>query len=111
VRVGPGRLCGHRIIHTTFPLPVKAVEEKVQTDKPSGRAGKSPSPEVSYAKETLHFLAKNRLDLLAQIVVDPSGSFSRTRGEHGKLADQGANCSFAAPAAMPMASSGKFCHH
>jgi len=88
VRVGPGRLCGHRIIHTTFPLPVKAVEEKVEVDKPRGRAGKSPSPEVSYAKETLHFLAKNRLDLLAQIVVDPSGSFSRTRGEHGKLADQ-----------------------
>lgn len=62
VRVGPGRLCGHRIIYTNV--------------------------ETSYSKDNLQFMARNRLDLLAQIVVNSQGTFSRSRGEQSKLADQ-----------------------
>lgn len=62
VRVGPGRLCGHRIIYT--------------------------NTETSYSKDNLQFMARNRLDLLAQIVVSAQGTFSRSRGEQSKLADQ-----------------------
>ena len=81
VRVGPGRLCGHRIIHTVLPHNLKDADEP-------GRAGKNPHPQIAYSKENLQFMARNRLDLLAQIAVDPAGSFSRSRGEQQKHADQ-----------------------
>ncbi|MBX9879035.1 MAG: GTPase HflX [Candidatus Obscuribacterales bacterium] len=69
VRVGPGRLCGHRIIHT---LLVNG-GNKVNRQTPS--------------KESLQVLARHRLDLLATIEVNPQGSFSSKKGEHGVLAD------------------------
>jgi len=72
VRVGPGRLCGHRILHTTL------IRE-------NGKNGINPRPVMS--KESLQCLARNRLDLLAQIEVNPQGTFSRSRGEQLKLAD------------------------
>ncbi|MDR3612385.1 MAG: GTPase HflX [Candidatus Obscuribacterales bacterium] len=73
VRVGPGRLCGHRIIHTHIvKKPTIAV------------AGVDAS---IISMENLQVLARNRLDLLAQIEVDPGGTFSRSRGEHSKFAD------------------------
>lgn len=81
VRVGPGRLCGHRIVHTVLPQNLKEAEDP-------GRVGKNPHPQVAYSKENLQFMARNRLDLLAQISVDPGGSFSRSRGEQQKHADQ-----------------------
>lgn len=71
VRVGPGRLCGHRIIHTHL-AKVNAGDEK---------NGVGPN------KESLQCLARNRLDLLAQIEVNPQGTFSRSRGEQAKMAD------------------------
>ncbi|MBI2809885.1 MAG: GTPase HflX [Candidatus Melainabacteria bacterium] len=71
VRVGPGRLCGHRIIHTHLS---KATSGEVKT-------GQGPN------KESLQCLARNRLDLLAQIEVNPHGTFSRSRGEQAKMAD------------------------
>ncbi|HEY9776036.1 MAG TPA: GTPase HflX [Planktothrix sp.] len=64
VRVGPGRLCGHRIINTHL---------------------KNGNVEIN--KETLQTLARNRLDLIAQIEVDPEGNFSRSRGEQSNFAD------------------------
>src|SRR5262249_47793066 len=64
VRVGPGRLCGHRIIHTHL---------------------KNGNFEIN--KESLQCLARNRLDLLAQIEVNPGGTFSRSRGEQAHFAD------------------------
>lgn len=67
VRVGPGRLCGHRIIHTTL------------------KNGNGNVVEIN--KESLQCLARNRLDLLAQIEVNPGGTFSRSRGEHTNFAD------------------------
>lgn len=76
VRVGPGRLCGHRIIHTNINAAVAA------------SAGKAATHEIGYSKDNLQFMARNRLDLLAQIVVNPQGTFSRSRGEQSKLADQ-----------------------
>lgn len=82
VRVGPGRLCGHRIIHTHLAgPPSKDVRES------GGTALTDPAQIEVFSKEDLHCLAQNRLDLLAQIEVDPSGSFSRTRGEQSKMAD------------------------
>ncbi len=69
VRVGPGRLCGHRIIHTHL------------SKGNSGDAKNGPN------KESLQCLARNRLDLLAQIEVNPEGTFSRSRGEQAKMAD------------------------
>lgn len=69
VRVGPGRLCGHRIIHT----------ELKDKSNGNGRHG--------FRKENLLVLARNRLDLLAQIDVNPEGTFSRSRGEQEKIAD------------------------
>lgn len=69
VRVGPGRLCGHRIIHTELK------------DKSNG------GNRQGFRKENLLCLARNRLDLLAQIDVNPEGTFSRTRGEQQKVAD------------------------
>ena len=68
VRVGPGRLSGHRVIYTHLPSK-------------SGNARSGPS------KEDLQFLAKNRMDLIAQIEVDPDGKFSRSKGEQIRLAD------------------------
>ena len=73
VRVGPGRLCGHRIIHTHF------------VKKPAMVVAGTEQSIISM--ESLQVLARNRLDLLAQIEVDPGGSFSRSRGEHSKFAD------------------------
>lgn len=72
VRVGPGRLCGHRIIHTHLSKASAAGESK---------SGHGPN------KESLQCLARNRLDLLAQIEVNPEGTFSRSRGEQAKMAD------------------------
>jgi len=69
VRVGPGRLCGQRVIHAHVP----------------GRQGSGGNGGPS--KQDLQCLARNRLDLLAMIEVDPQGSFSRSRGEQAKLAD------------------------
>lgn len=70
VRVGPGRLCGHRIIHTSLE-PVK-----------NGVVGVA-----SFRKEDLQFLLKNRLDLMAQISISTDGAFSRSKGEQAKFAD------------------------
>jgi GTPase len=69
VRVGPGRLCGHRIIHTNLSK------------------GHSADAKHGHNKESLQCLARNRLDLLAQIEVNPEGTFSRSRGEQAKMAD------------------------
>jgi GTP-binding protein HflX len=66
VRVGPGRLCGHRIIHTRL---------------------KNGNGQPDINKENLQCLARNRLDLLAQIEVDPQGPFSRSKGEQARFAD------------------------
>ena len=68
VRVGPGRLSGHRVIYTHLP-----------SKSGNGRTGPS--------KEDLQFLAKNRMDLIAQVEVDPDGKFSRSKGEQVRLAD------------------------
>lgn len=65
-RSGPGRLCGHRILYTQFP-------------NNNGHTGPN--------KEDLQCLARNRLDVLAQIKVDPQGTFSRSKGESGLFAD------------------------
>lgn len=62
LRSGPGRLCGHRLIYTAM-----------------GNGGIN--------KEDLQVLARHRLDTLAQIKVDAEGTFSKSRGEQGKLAD------------------------
>lgn len=70
VRVGPGRLCGHRIVHTSLE-PVK-----------NGVVGVA-----SFRKEDLQFLLKNRLDLMAQISISTDGAFSRSKGEQAKFAD------------------------
>ncbi len=67
VRVGPGRLCGHRIIHTHL----------------NGRNNAATGP----SKDSLHCLAKNRLDLLATIQVNSQATFSKSRGEQAKFAD------------------------
>lgn len=72
VRVGPGRLCGHRIIHTKLA--------------PTGN-GKKNVAASSISNENLQCLARNRLDLLAQIAVDERGNFSKALGEQSKLAD------------------------
>ncbi|CAM6001827.1 unnamed protein product [Sphagnum balticum] len=73
VRVGPGRLCGHRIIHTHIVKKPTIVVAGVDAS--------------IISMENLQVLARNRLDLLAQIEVDPGGTFSRSRGEHSKFAD------------------------
>jgi len=72
VRVGPGRLCGQRIIHTHLP------------GKHGGAAdGSGAGP----SKQDMQCLARNRLDLLAQIEVNPGGTYSKARGEQVRLAD------------------------
>lgn len=68
VRVGPGRLSGHRIIYTHL-------------------AGKSGNGKVGPNKDDLQVLARNRFDVLAVVEVDPNGKFSRSRGEQAELAD------------------------
>ncbi len=84
VRVGPGRLCGHRIIHTK--LEDKGTKNGDHL-KAAGHAPGSSGVKDSLSKENLQCLARNRLDLLAQIGVNPQGTFSRSHGEQGKVAD------------------------
>ena len=85
-RVGPGRLCGHRIIHTH--LAPKKKEEKPSSSSEEKVEGEASSNDPdAFSKDCLVCLARNRLDLLAQIDVDPHGSFSRSRGEQAKKAD------------------------
>ncbi len=74
VRVGPGRLCGQRIIHTHLP---GRQAQKLPQEGP----GTGPS------KQDMQCLARNRLDLLAQIEVNQTGTFSRSKGEQVRLAD------------------------
>ncbi len=81
VRVGPGRLCGHRIIHTHITA------QKADRKTKDGPEENTSEANRSFSKDCLICLAKNRLDLLAQIDVDPSGSFSRAHGEQAKMAD------------------------
>lgn len=83
VRVGPGRLCGHRIISTQLSAPSPERDSEYAREE---IAGKETASEV-FTKDSLQCLARNRLDLLAQIKVDPGGGFSRARGEQAKLAD------------------------
>jgi GTPase len=73
VRVGPGRLCGHRVIYT-----------QVQ-GKPG--AGQPTSGNNLPSKDDLQCLAKNRFDLVAKIEINNTGGFSRSRGEQARLAD------------------------
>ena len=72
-RSGPGRLCGQRIIYTSL----------VNSGNGNGNGHGQPGP----SKESLQCLARYRLDVLAQIKVDPEGTFSRSHGEQGLLAD------------------------
>lgn len=67
LRSGPGRLSGHRILYTQIGTVVKSLN--------------------GLNKEDLQCLAKNRLDALVQICVDKQGTFSRSQGEQGKVAD------------------------
>ncbi len=67
VRVGPGRLSGHRLLYAQ------------SASKQQHKTGPS--------KEDLQCLAKNRLDLLAMVEVNPDAPFSRSRGEQARLAD------------------------
>lgn len=82
VRVGPGRLCGHRIIHTRL-------DDRKQSgdDKKQGGEQKPSDGSEFVSKENLQCLARNRLDLLAQVGVNPAGTFSRSKGEQSKIAD------------------------
>lgn len=75
VRVGPGRLCGHRIIYTHI------------ADKARNGHKENGERKQALNKESLQCLARNRLDLLAQIEVNPEGTFSASRGEHAMMAD------------------------
>lgn len=95
VRVGPGRLCGHRIVHTHLKSEKSESKKKegngkngniVSVAKEDSGNGNGQAPQV-ISKDSLQCLAKNRLDLLAQIEVDPTGKFSRAHGEHRELAD------------------------
>jgi len=89
VRVGPGRLCGHRVIHTHLITDtIRLAKKKASQGNGDATTGDGAKEEPqSISKESLQCLARNRLDLLAQIEVDPAGQFSRTRGEQAKLAD------------------------
>lgn len=84
VRVGPGRLCGHRIISTQLK---KSNSKNKTINKNQEEIAGKPNPQDIFTKDSLQCLAKNRLDLLAQIKVDPNGRFSKARGEQAKLAD------------------------
>jgi GTP-binding protein HflX len=103
VRVGPGRLCGHRIIatHLKSTLPCPSMNQKngdQKDDEKDAQVGdaklKASSPTAQNSQyfqvisnENLQCLARNRLDLLAQIEVDEDGDFSRAHGEKARLAD------------------------
>jgi len=91
VRVGPGRLCGHRIVHTHLPnsqtVRVAKKKDKDKFDSTEDSDHKDVLESKIFSKESLQCLARNRLDLLAQIDVDPAGKFSRMHGEQGKMAD------------------------
>ncbi|MBY0360055.1 MAG: GTPase HflX [Candidatus Obscuribacterales bacterium] len=67
LRHGPGRLSGHRLIYTH-----------------NGSLAKNAN---GPNKEDLQCLARNRLDFLVQILVDPQGEFSRSRGEQTRPVD------------------------
>ncbi len=69
VRVGPGRLCGHRIIYTHL-------------------AGKNSGGRNTPSKEDLQCLLRNRLDVLAFIEVDQNGTFSKSKGDQIDFADR-----------------------
>ncbi|MBX3136235.1 GTPase HflX [Candidatus Obscuribacterales bacterium] len=90
VRVGPGRFCGHRIIFTQLNSDTLKLAKKKALTVANGEGTASDTnrdePSV-FTKDSLQCLAKNRLDLLAQIDVDPNGQFSRSRGEQTKMAD------------------------
>jgi GTPase len=95
VRVGPGRLCGHRIISTHLTHAPKTDgsdttgggERRTKQRPSKNNGGKEGRPLQVISNQNLQCLARNRLDLLAQIEVDENGSFSRARGEQAKLAD------------------------
>lgn len=76
IRVGPGRLSGYRIVYT------KIVDSDAAQNK-SKQNGKTDS----FSKDELQCLARNRLDLLALVEVNPNVPFSRARGEHPRFAD------------------------
>ncbi|MBX9667964.1 MAG: GTPase HflX [Candidatus Obscuribacterales bacterium] len=87
VRVGPGRLCGHRIVQTHLNSDtVKLAKKKASIGDGDDTTSNGTQVET-FSKESLQCLARNRLDLLAQIEVDPQGPFSRAHGEHAKMAD------------------------
>ncbi len=87
VRVGPGRLCGHRIVQTQLNSDtVKLAKKKASIKDGDDTTSNGTQVEV-FSKESLQCLARNRLDLLAQIEVDPQGPFSRAHGEQTKMAD------------------------
>jgi GTP-binding protein HflX len=79
VRVGPGRLCGHRIIHTQL-------KSKGRSDGNNSKLNNN-GIDGEIKKDNLQCLARNRLDLLAQIGVNCDGKFSRSKGEQTKFAD------------------------
>lgn len=68
VRTGPGRLSGHRVIYSVL-------------------TNNSENKKAALGKEALQCLARNRLDLIAAIDVNPHGTFSRKQGESNKLVD------------------------
>lgn len=70
VRVGPGRLCGHRVVYAV----------------PAGRVKAEPGSCLP-TKEDLQCLARNRFDLIAKIEVNSDCTFSRKLGEQARLAD------------------------
>lgn len=84
VRVGPGRLCGHRVIYTRLAKSEKQAAKN--GNKGNGNNGNGNNGH-SVNKDNLMALAKNRLDLLAQVNVNTDGSFSRSHGEQSHLAD------------------------
>ncbi len=67
VRVGPGRLSGHRVIYTHMH--------------------KNGHAKTGFNKEDLQCLARNRLDMLVLIEIDTELSFSKSKGEQARLAD------------------------
>lgn len=92
VRVGPGRLCGHRIISTKLienqPTTKKGTKSGAGKNEQTRKEDQKNEQKAAHiSKDNLQCLARNRLDLIAQIDVNENGTFSRSRGEQGKLAD------------------------
>jgi len=87
VRVGPGRLCGHRIIHTKTEEKVVKNNSNVKALPGQGPVGGNGEIKEALSKENLQCLARNRLDLLAQVGINTQGTFSRSHGEQSKIAD------------------------